>query len=379
MSSLSSLLLSNLQLLNIVTPDTKHLTPHLLSAEITLYSLLQAYSTDLTSRSFSHCWPIHDPLQAKEFKIQAYKVLLELKTTGVLSGNGVVVRKSLLEDRQGERYELLLLALSTYVLKQRLRERETGDWSLAREVTLYEGEWNRELQLRIQVWCLVCEYVLSKDVCYRRTLREKTSTFSALLRDHEGNVERKEKNLNPDIEFGKVVRESENEYSRWTKHWIGLQGEWFLQTLQQQLSSIPPKEFLSQSYTEAFLRQTPITQKKKASIVHASSTTSQSQISALQDKELDLKDEIIRLEKELAIHSPQRNGVSNTPGRSSLPSTPSKAVKTSERRTSERNGLAFLRKEDSSAVKRRSVSESPRGMSRVHGNSVNGNETDKCS
>ena len=296
------------------------------------------------------------------------------------------MRKSLLEDRQGERYELLLLALSTFVLKRRIQEtishqREySTEWEQAKGLVTTEVEWSREGQTKMQVWCLLCEYALSKQVRSRRAVREKTNSFVELLRHHETLVTQKEKALNPDIDFTKVVRESENEYSRWTKNWMGLQGEWFLQTLQGQLSSIPPKEFLSQSYEDAFSQQKPITQKKKASVVHASSVASQSTIATLQDKQIELQDDIARLEKELLVAAPQRNGTHTSVSggtRSSLPPTPNKTpVKTPERarsRMSERNGLQFLRKEESpSVIARRSVSESPRAMSKVHGISSKG-------
>ena len=54
------------------------------------------------TQTFSHCWPIYDPLQAKEFRIIAYKWLSDLKAKGFLGST--IIRKSLLDDRQGERY-----------------------------------------------------------------------------------------------------------------------------------------------------------------------------------------------------------------------------------------------------------------------------------
>lgn len=106
----TSSLLSNLRILDIVPADTTALTLQVISSESTLYALFRALSLEDTAKvtptsrltqTFSNCWPIFDPLLAKEFRVVAYKWLSDLKAKGALGG--AIVRKSLLEDRQGER------------------------------------------------------------------------------------------------------------------------------------------------------------------------------------------------------------------------------------------------------------------------------------
>lgn len=67
------------------------------------------------------CWPIFEPAQSRELRNVIFKWLSDLKKNGQLGGN-VLVRRTLLDDCSGDRYEELLLALSTYVLRSQLEK-----------------------------------------------------------------------------------------------------------------------------------------------------------------------------------------------------------------------------------------------------------------
>src|SRR5690606_20692787 len=57
----------------------------------------------------------YEPLQSKEFRNQVFKWLTDLKRLGHLHTS--ILRRSTLDDCNGERYEELLLALAAMVVK----------------------------------------------------------------------------------------------------------------------------------------------------------------------------------------------------------------------------------------------------------------------
>jgi hypothetical protein len=66
------------------------------------------------------CWPVYEPAQSRELRNVVFKWLEDLKKSGRLGG--VLVRRSTLDDCSGSRYEELLLALSTMVLRDQIEQ-----------------------------------------------------------------------------------------------------------------------------------------------------------------------------------------------------------------------------------------------------------------
>jgi hypothetical protein len=66
------------------------------------------------------CWPIFEPSQSRELRNAVFKWLEDLKKSGRLAG--VLIRRTTLDDCCGQRYEELLLALSTMVLRDRIEQ-----------------------------------------------------------------------------------------------------------------------------------------------------------------------------------------------------------------------------------------------------------------
>lgn len=85
------------------------------------------HSPELTHfypQRFQACWPIYEPIQSKELRNIAFKWLTDLKKAGLLqTGGNVIIRRSLFDECCGERYEELLLALSTMVLRNHVERR----------------------------------------------------------------------------------------------------------------------------------------------------------------------------------------------------------------------------------------------------------------
>ncbi|KAJ8609528.1 hypothetical protein MRB53_039086 [Persea americana] len=122
-----NLLLNNLESLNIITyaqeryrisisRDTfGRLQDHKKAAEVILYCLFKLLSPTHYRDRLSQHFPCINGLKAKEFRNATYKWLNELKKERHLGD--VIVRRSILDDCAGARYEDLLLQLSSHVLR----------------------------------------------------------------------------------------------------------------------------------------------------------------------------------------------------------------------------------------------------------------------
>ena len=81
--------------------------------------------TDLLQK-LQDCWPVYEPAQARELRNVVFRWLDDLKKSGHLSG--VLVRRTTLDDCCGPRYEELLLALSTMVLRDQIEHGKLLDF-----------------------------------------------------------------------------------------------------------------------------------------------------------------------------------------------------------------------------------------------------------
>ena len=71
-------------------------------------------------QNLKDCWPVYEPAQSRELRNVVHKWLEDLKTSGRLGS--VLLRRSMLDECHGQRYEALLEALSTMVLKDRAEQ-----------------------------------------------------------------------------------------------------------------------------------------------------------------------------------------------------------------------------------------------------------------
>lgn len=133
-----SLLLSNVNLLgitdlarsrydvNISIRTFTVLENHKRAFEIILYHLIQAIDAATCKDRLNSCFPCSDGLKAKEFRNCVFKWLNDLKRSSKILKTSLV-RRSLLDDCAGERYEDLLYNLSTHVLLSSIRD--NANWS----------------------------------------------------------------------------------------------------------------------------------------------------------------------------------------------------------------------------------------------------------
>ncbi|KAI9754354.1 MAG: hypothetical protein M4579_004752 [Chaenotheca gracillima] len=89
------------------------------SVEWALYRLFELWDPEDTRYKLQPFFPPLEPLQSLNLRGALYKFLLELKKTGLL-GRDTVLRKSMLDECKGEKFEEILSAFSSAVLRRRL-------------------------------------------------------------------------------------------------------------------------------------------------------------------------------------------------------------------------------------------------------------------
>jgi hypothetical protein len=211
--------------------------------------------------------------------------------------------------------------------------------------------------LRIQ--CLIHSYQLSRDVRRRKRIYHETHSFAALLREKDTTLYEKERTRNLDLDVDLTIRQCKAEELRWERNWPTIKNEWIVDSVRTSLSPTPPHDFFTQSYEEAFTKNhTPPPTKQMQTIIQASSTLSQTNISNLRTMEKDLLDEIAELEKTVTITTTSTTTTPRkSPFRKSLPPTPNITPSPSpDRSRTNGHNLRFMR---SSSRLSRSSSESP--------------------
>ena len=206
-------------------------------------------------------------------------------------------------------YELLLLALSSYILRTKLpQEAFHGSHNLVLEPG--EGQ-------QVKTHALIHSYTLSKDIRRRKQVYRDTQSFARLLREKDTFLAQKEKSRKQNLDIDSIHRDCQSEIQRWERNWTSIKGEWILDHVRSTLSPIPPTDFFSQSYTEAFDNYSPDKIRLPTNIIQHASHASQNNISHLHAMEKSLNEEIKRLESEVAPATPPRR----TSVRKSMPPT----------------------------------------------------------
>ena len=87
-----------------------------------LPSMSSHYFLFTKKKTFSHCWPIHDRSQGRDFCAQSLKWLESLKKERLLPPE-CTLRKSFLDECRGERFEKILVSLGHCVILQKMASR----------------------------------------------------------------------------------------------------------------------------------------------------------------------------------------------------------------------------------------------------------------
>jgi len=239
--------------------------------------------------------------------------------------------------------------LSSYILRLRIPKRFPESRRLALSTTPDIDS--------LRVHCLTHSYQLSQNARRRKQIHQETQSFATLLREKDRTLTDKEKSLKFDLDVNLINQQCRAEELRWERNWTTIRNEWIIETLRTTLHPKPPIDFLSQSYQDAFANKIPPTNKRPATLVHVSSTISETNIANLIALDKELTNEIAHLEATVpptATAPPRKSSL-----KKSLPPTPLTTPSPSpdKSRTSNAYNLRFTR--SSSRLSTRSSTEFP--------------------
>ncbi|KAK6533877.1 hypothetical protein TWF281_005224 [Arthrobotrys megalospora] len=222
-----ALLLTNLRLLDLpVHPDlpineeTFSLGKHKSKAfEHIAHHIFDRYDPVESRSRFAGNWPIYEPTQSKNFRAVVINWLNDLKKTGALH-NAVIIRKSMFDECQGDRYEELLLSLSTMALRK-VVEREHND-PTGSSIALDEALSTQPDLDTINVLTLAYQNSLRNTLQHRFVDKKKWFLASRRLEEQDRVVSEKEQATAIARESRKKLDVKEKDIaSTWEKNWVG--------------------------------------------------------------------------------------------------------------------------------------------------------------
>ncbi|KAI5776361.1 HAUS augmin-like complex subunit 6 N-terminus-domain-containing protein [Geopyxis carbonaria] len=230
-SAAVSLLLTNLRLLDYDSdsPDSFPITPDVFTSltnkgkafEHIIHHLFRSFDPDECELRLQGCWPVYEPAQSRDLRNIVFKWLEDLKAGGRL--NGVLIRRTALDDCCGQRYEELLLALSTMVLKEKI---EGGAFQDVRNTFAYNQATSLEpSKAHLTTLNIAHRYSLTSLLKSRERSKAQWSSFSSLLDEKEVEIAAISKVLSeaePE-EPPKATRRGYEEAIRakWRNNWLG--------------------------------------------------------------------------------------------------------------------------------------------------------------
>ncbi|KAG0649232.1 hypothetical protein D0Z07_4289 [Hyphodiscus hymeniophilus] len=163
-------------------------------AEWALYYLFALWDPEETRNKLQPFFPPLDPLQSLNLRAALFRCLDQVKKNGVL-GRDTVLRKTMLDDCKGGRFEEVMATFSNAVLKKVLQEggsdhHEAIAHQLAYEKFSYTGD-------RTVISALILAYKVSLGTHIRakRDLRGRYRDFSSLLDLHDRRLIRRQEQL----------------------------------------------------------------------------------------------------------------------------------------------------------------------------------------
>ncbi|EPS39044.1 hypothetical protein H072_7182 [Dactylellina haptotyla CBS 200.50] len=222
-----TLLLTNLRLLDLpVNPDlpineeTFSLGKNKSKAfEHIAYHIFDRYDPVESKSRFVGAWPIYEPAQSKNFRAAVVNWLNDLKKTGALH-NAVIIRKSMFDECHGERYEELLLSLSTMALKKVI-ERDNSE-EIGTSIAFRRALASQPHPEITNILNIAYQKSLRNTLQRRFVNKQKWFLASRRLEEQEQAVDERDQATAAARESRRALEANEKDIkSTWEKNWVG--------------------------------------------------------------------------------------------------------------------------------------------------------------
>ncbi|KAK6531618.1 hypothetical protein TWF694_002798 [Orbilia ellipsospora] len=222
-----TLLLTNLRLLDLpvlsdlaINEETFSLGKNKSKAfEHIAHHIFDRYDPVESKSRFAGSWPIYEPAQSKIFRAAAINWLNDLKKTGALH-NTAIIRKSMFDECHGERYEELLLSLSTMALKK-VVERDHNE--ALKNSKAFEEALTAQPDLETTTVLNLAYQTSLKNILQRRFVdKKKWFLASRRLEERDQSVSDREQATELARESRVKLNTKEKDItSIWEKNWVG--------------------------------------------------------------------------------------------------------------------------------------------------------------
>ncbi|KAL4874608.1 HAUS augmin-like complex subunit 6 N-terminus-domain-containing protein [Aspergillus karnatakaensis] len=274
------------------------------AVEWILYRLVALWDPEAARDKLRPFFPPLEPLQSVNLRAALFRVLTDLKKNGDL-GREIILRKSMLDDCKGEKFDELLAIFSTNVV----RRRKVQDRNLAVDFSLASGLTPHEYSLLLPL--IIAHRVSLNTLVERRDrVRDTQEKFSQLLDEKKGNIENHPRPDGRDVQIQgadleAVIRETKS-------NWQG-SAEWADAILYGGLSS-GRDAFLELPFDNAW------SQAKELTVDDLRTTTSRSDLVS------DLEARVLR--QRARLHRWHKYSASLRRSETASPSKPTEANKT---------------------------------------------------
>ncbi|MCJ1385836.1 hypothetical protein MMC17_008960 [Xylographa soralifera] len=145
-------------------------------AEWVLYKLLEKWDSSETEQKLQPFFPALEPLQSLNLRTALFRSLSELKKVGVFRKD-IFIRKSMLDDCKGPRFEEVLAALSTSVI-YKILAKDGSDTSVVRQLLLGKQSM---IPTDISILSMSYRASLTKQLSKKEELGQQYRRFGRML------------------------------------------------------------------------------------------------------------------------------------------------------------------------------------------------------
>lgn len=159
------------------------------AVEWALYRLFEIWDPEETGNKLRPFFPPLEPLQSLNLRAALFRCLTDVKKNGVL-GREVVLRKTMLDECKGERFEEVLASFALAVLRKVVTQKDILDGSAVAKLALSTSLTSAEQQLLFPL-VLAHRVSLSRELDEKNDLRQLFGDFEKLLRLKEAQVHKR--------------------------------------------------------------------------------------------------------------------------------------------------------------------------------------------